>query len=182
MTRLAQALRAWSPWAPGEALRWLVVALAGHGLWLAALLLARYEASFGGQIKWAILAVGGLLLAAYGHLTWLLRGRYAIGQRRVLLLPDDGNFLAGLGASAPAPAVAAAPTPSGAAVAVAGRGPAAEDTQAGAGARGGLVVAGAGLRRFHRPECALASAKGWPTIERDAALSAGQEPCGVCQP
>ena len=150
MTNVVRALRAWSPWAPGEAIRWVVAGLAGHVVWFAGFWLARYEASFGGQIKWATLAAGGFVLAAYADITWLLRARWAILQRRAALLPD-------LEVVASTVIVAAEPSVP-------------------------LVVAGAGLARFHRPDCRLARDKSWSPSQREVALAAGQLPCGVCHP
>jgi hypothetical protein len=44
------------------------------------------------------------------------------------------------------------------------------------------LVAGPGLARFHRSTCALAGDRGWPVVQRDDAVAAGQHPCGVCNP
>jgi hypothetical protein len=45
---------------------------------------------------------------------------------------------------------------------------------------GGRVVAGADLRRFHRPGCPMTAGRSWPVL--DAASLAGREPCGICRP
>jgi hypothetical protein len=89
---LIKALRAWSPWAPGEGLQWGVFLVLGHGLCLVAWWLASREAGFDHQAGWAALAVGGFVVVAYGDVSWLLRARWAVMQRRRRLLPDAVDF------------------------------------------------------------------------------------------
>jgi hypothetical protein len=86
---MTAALRAWSPWSPADALRWLVVGLVGHAIAVAAWFLAANEDTLDGQVPWASLAVAGFAVAAYADITWLLQARFAILQRRAGLLPND---------------------------------------------------------------------------------------------
>jgi len=85
---LVRALRTWSPWSPADAIRWAVVAVTGHVLWIAGWWLAHREAVFGDQIRWATLAVAGFVIAAYSDVSWLLRARWAILRRREALFPS----------------------------------------------------------------------------------------------
>jgi hypothetical protein len=86
---MTEALRAWSPWSPADALRWAVVGVLGHGMAVVAWYLATHEDTLDGQVPWASLAVAGFAMAAYADVTWLLQSRFAILQRRARLLPDD---------------------------------------------------------------------------------------------
>jgi hypothetical protein len=45
-----------------------------------------------------------------------------------------------------------------------------------------LLVAGPGLRRYHRADCPLAAGAGWPSAHREEHEAAGKVACGVCQP
>ena len=44
------------------------------------------------------------------------------------------------------------------------------------------VVAVARTKKFHRPDCRFAAAKGGETVSRGAAAGRGFAPCGVCKP
>ena len=44
------------------------------------------------------------------------------------------------------------------------------------------LVAGEGLRRFHRAGCTLAQGRNWSAASRDEHERAGRVACGVCQP
>ena len=46
----------------------------------------------------------------------------------------------------------------------------------------GALVAGQGLRRYHRPDCALARGHDWPATGWDEHRRAGRQPCGICRP
>jgi hypothetical protein len=85
---LIKALRAWSPWAPGEGLQWGVSLALGHVLCLVAWWLVSREAGFNHQARWAALSVAGFVVVAYADVSWLLRARWAVMQRRRRLLPD----------------------------------------------------------------------------------------------
>jgi hypothetical protein len=83
-----KAARAWSPWSPAEAARWAAVGLAAHATVLIAWWLVHREASFDHQVRWVALGVAGFIVAAYGDVSWLLRARGMILDRRRTLLPD----------------------------------------------------------------------------------------------
>lgn len=53
----------------------------------------------------------------------------------------------------------------------------AADTEAGVD-----VVAIRSSKRYHRPECRYASAKGAETMPKAAARKEGFQPCGICKP
>jgi hypothetical protein len=141
-----KSLRAWSPWGPAESVRWVAIAVVGNLTCVVAWWLAHREAAFDHQVRWVAVAIAGFIVAAYGDVSWLLRARWTVIQRRSILLPDDVAVAEG-------------------AVAVAG-----------------AVLAGPGLDRFHRPACPLAKGRPWPSVDRSAAVAAGQRPCGICNP
>ena len=90
---MAHLLRAWSPWSPADALRWVVVGAIGHlavaaGWWLAA-----NEERLDDQVLWGSVAVAGLAVAGYADITWLLQGRFAILRRRERLLPAEAPLV-----------------------------------------------------------------------------------------
>jgi hypothetical protein len=45
-----------------------------------------------------------------------------------------------------------------------------------------VLVAGDGLRRYHRTDCLLARGQAWPAAPRERHHRAGRVPCGVCRP
>ncbi len=45
-----------------------------------------------------------------------------------------------------------------------------------------VIVAGEGMRHYHRSDCPLAVRRPWPSGPADVQEAAGREPCGVCQP
>jgi hypothetical protein len=48
---------------------------------------------------------------------------------------------------------------------------------------GEVFLAGAGMERYHRPDCALAAGRtGWTTATRQEHEAAGRRACGVCRP
>jgi hypothetical protein len=120
------------------------------------------DANFNQQIGPADAAVGGLLVAGLGNATWLLRGRRALGERRRTLLGD--------GPAAVQPSVRR----------VQEARPVSDERPSDSGE---LYVAGAGLERFHRSDCALAAGReGWQAMTRQGHQTAGRRPCDVCQP
>jgi hypothetical protein len=110
---------------------------------------------FDKQVPVAVVAIGGLLIALWGHVVWILRGRQAIGERRLRFLPDVVET-ASPGA---VPGTAPGTTPGMP-----------------------LLVAGAGLRRYHHPSCPLAAGRDWDAATEAEHASAGRRPCGVCIP
>jgi len=81
-------LRAMSPWAPAETLRLAAVSALGVLLVGLAWWAAHEEAALGRQVRWATLAVSGLVIAGFGIVSWLMRARWTIMQRRESLVPD----------------------------------------------------------------------------------------------
>jgi hypothetical protein len=80
------ALRGLSPWSPAEGMRAGVVVAAGIivlviGWWRTA-----DEASWAHQVTPVGIALSGFILAAFGAVSWLVRGRSAIVDRRAALL------------------------------------------------------------------------------------------------
>jgi hypothetical protein len=75
-----------SPWSADQALR--LVGLVGSGavMCVVAWGVASGRASLGDQVGWASLAVGGLVVAFFGQVSWLLNGRRALGERSMHLL------------------------------------------------------------------------------------------------
>jgi hypothetical protein len=86
---LLKALRAWSPWSPGEGLQWGAILIVGHIVCLVAWWLVSREAGFQHQARWAALSMAGFVVVAYADVSWLLRARWAVLQRRRSLLPDE---------------------------------------------------------------------------------------------
>ncbi|HVW32800.1 MAG TPA: hypothetical protein VHL53_09710 [Acidimicrobiia bacterium] len=77
-----------SPWDRSDVLRWSVAVLVGGSACAAAWWLASGRLRLDEQVPYASVAVAGLLVAGYAHLSWLLRGRRAIGLRRLALLGE----------------------------------------------------------------------------------------------
>jgi hypothetical protein len=77
-----------SPWAPAETLRLAAVSALGVLLVGLAWWAARREAAFGRQVRWATVAVSGLVIAGFAIVSWLMRARWTIMQRRESLVPD----------------------------------------------------------------------------------------------
>ena len=47
---------------------------------------------------------------------------------------------------------------------------------------GAGLVATAGMHYFHRPDCPIASGRGWGAEPRRSHEAAGRTPCGICRP
>lgn len=139
-------------WADGDIVMVSLTALVGGIAIVAAWFGAGGTATPSQQGFWLQLAIGGFAVSAAGLSLWLLRGRRAVGERRVALVSLDPG-------SEP---------------------PVAE--QPGRGARGvsastaplGLVRA-AGMTHVHHAGCPLMAGK----TALSAGLGEG-EPCGVC--
>jgi hypothetical protein len=84
--KVERALRAWSPWAPAESVRWLALTLFGIVVWVAGWWGASREAALGSQVVWAVLAGAGFVVVALAEATWLLRARWRISRRTAGLL------------------------------------------------------------------------------------------------
>jgi hypothetical protein len=137
-------------WGADDLLRWVALITVGFVMIVAAWFVVSGEAQFAEQVGMADLAVGGLLVACAGHVMWVLSGRRAVGERRRFLLGDPGRIV--LPADRPG-------------VAVSGE---------------EQLVAGAGTKLFHRPNCRLVVGRDWPVTSREELVRAGRVPCGVC--
>jgi hypothetical protein len=150
-------------WGAEDLLRWAITTGLGGIVIVVAWYVAAGEATFAQQVGPIDAALAGLLLSGVGNLAWLLHGRRAVGERRRLLLPD----VAAATASADAQPVVVGPLSSTASTATV------DD----------VFLAGEGMERFHRPDCALAAGRtGWTTATRREHEDAGRRPCGVCRP
>jgi hypothetical protein len=111
------------------------------------------------QVTWLEVGVAAVVLAATADVGWLVSGRRAIGLRRAEISLRIALLAADVG---PEELDAAAPVErSGDAVA---------------------LVAGAGMRMFHREDCAMVLGKPVSDSTRSEHRSAGRRPCGMCRP
>jgi hypothetical protein len=150
-------------WDAEDLLRWAITTGLGGIVIVVAWYIAAGEATFGQQVGPLDAALAGLLLSGLGNLAWLLHGRRALGERRRLLLPDITEATAATDAHATDVGPLSTPTTAAAV----------ED----------VFLAGEGMERFHRPDCALATGRtGWTTATRREHEGAGRRPCGVCRP
>jgi hypothetical protein len=150
-------------WGAEDLLRGAITTGLGGIVIVVAWYVAAGEATFAQQVGPIDAALAGLVLSGMGNLAWLLHGRRALGERRQLMLPD----VAAATPMAPAQPLVVGPLSSSAATA------AADD----------VFLAGEGMERFHRPNCALAAGRtGWTTATRREQEAAGRRPCGVCRP
>jgi hypothetical protein len=151
---LYTAARGWSPWAPGDAIPWLALALVGHVTAFAGWWFASRDAVFDDQLQPAALGVAGAVIAVFAHVSWLLKAHQELIERRQRLWPDE--------------AIAFAAEVDGVGGPLAGPRPAAA-----------VVLSQAG-DRMHRPDCQLVVGKGWPVVDRADARD--RRPCEVCRP
>jgi len=135
-----------SPWATQDGLRAGVLVGSGAAACLVAWAAASGRAAVADQTGFVSLGVAGFLVAFAGEVSWVLRGRRAVGRRAVLLLGGPPQARSGW----------AAP-------------------------RADELVAGAGLRLYHRADCRLAGSA-WAADGRAGHEAAGRRPCGVCRP
>ena len=150
-------------WSAEDFVRWILAIGAGGVVLAVSWYVCSGDASFNKQIGPLDAAVGGLVLSGLGNAMWLMRGRRVLGERRRALLPDP---------------VLAAAGPVGALRKVSG----VPDVGGAATGDPGVFVAGEGMVRFHRPDCALAAGRGWAAASRGDHENLGRLPCGVCRP
>jgi hypothetical protein len=136
---LYTAARGWSPWAPGDAIRWLALAIVGHAAAFAGWWFASRDGVFDAQLQPAALGVAGAVIAVFAHVSWLLKAHQELVERRHRLWPEDTVARAGVGGPLTAPDPAS------------------------------VVVLSQAGDRMHRPDCQLVVAKGWPVVDRAAA-------------
>lgn len=155
-------------WGAEDLLRWVITIGLGGIVVVVAWYVAAGEATFSQQVAPVDAALAGLLLSGIGNLVWLLHGRRALGERRRLLLPDV------VAAAAVEPTVALETGGDPGALATPPSGTASVED---------VFLAGEGMERYHRPDCALAAGRaGWTTATRSEHEAAGRRPCGVCRP
>lgn len=149
-----------SPWTRADlGLCGLLVAL-GLVLWFLGWYGASDKVVEGDQVVFVNLAAAGTLLAGAGFVNWFLHGRRAIrDRRRRLILVRSRQLRPGFQRPVADAQTVLRPRSSSA-----------------------VLVAAAGLARFHRSDCALAVGRDWPTGDRTTFERAGQRPCGVCLP
>jgi len=145
-------------WHQGDLLRWGLVVGVALVMCIVGWYLASEDATMGKQIGPANLAVGGLIVAGVGHVSWLLSGRRAVGERRRVLLGEPAA--ATVSVSEDVDVTREMSVPGGA-----------DD-----------LIAGEGLRYYHRADCTLAGSRDWPSAGRGEMEAAGRQPCGVCRP
>jgi hypothetical protein len=141
-----------SLWSAQDFLRWVGLEVVGLSMVVAGWFVASGQGHYTDQIGPSTLAVGGLTVACVGHAMWVLRGRRAVGERYGRLLRQP--WLVGTRPSREDRVTADSP----------------------------VLVAGAGLRFFHRHECPLAAGRSWTALSRDDHVLAGRVPCGACRP
>jgi hypothetical protein len=115
------------------------------------------KATVAAQLPWASWAVGGFVIVGLANGLWLLALRQTIGRRYRLLFDDLTPERVGAVRSVSARRV-----------------PVVLDESA--------LVAAAGMTRFHRARCLLASGKTVKSSSRAGHRRAGRQPCGVCEP
>ena len=145
-------------WSADEFLRWGGMVAAGGVAIVAGWYLASGTPHYSQAIGYTNVAVVGMLVAAWGHAIMLLRGRRSVGERRRELLRD---------------VIGQDPASSGLLRAQelgSDTGPAAS------------LVAGEGMKHFHRLGCPLAQGRDWREVSLEEHLGAGRTPCGVCRP
>lgn len=147
---MADTVRQPSPWVAEDLLRAGGTILVGLAASVTACYLAGGEDALAEQVRWANLSVAGFVVGSYGMVGWLLRGRRAVGQRRIALLGDARRSVV--------------------------VGPVASWALEGST----VFVAGEGRDRYHRAECPFAAGRGWATASPAEHEAAGRRPCQVC--
>ena len=131
---------------------WSLLSGIGGALLVAGWVFVRNESTYADQVVGINMAIAGVLVAGASAIPMLLAGRRAVGVRRLAVLGD----LRGMPARASAVTSDASTSQN--------------------------LLAGVGLRRFHRPGCTLAHGRNWSAASRSEHERAGRVPCGVCRP
>jgi hypothetical protein len=150
------ALGRLSPWSAIDAARCAALVAAGAvvtgvGWWRTA-----GEAAWDHQITPVAIALSGFGIAAFGVVSWLLRARAVLLDRRAALLSDER--LATRGSVRP------------------------DERDLSRFGAATTVVAHRTDGRFHRPGCSLAAGRSWSTLDRAELEDEGRSPCGICRP
>jgi hypothetical protein len=141
------------PWAVDEQIRLLGTWVIATAVLVACWVGAATTVVWGHEMIAAAVAVASLGLSGWGAARWLLAGTRAVRDSR-------GRVMARVDSLADRWAPAGA-----------------EPTSAGE-----RVVALAGLRYFHRPDCALVADRKVTASTRARQEAGGRLPCGVCRP
>jgi hypothetical protein len=148
----SSAVRVSHPWPEHSLILWALLSGIGVALLVAGWIQVRNESVYAKQVAGINMAIVGVLAVGAGAIPMLLTGRRSVGVRRLAVLGD----LRGM------------------------------PVRASAGAAGDWtsrnLVAGGGLRRFHRAGCTLAQGRNWSAASREEHERAGRVACGVCQP
>jgi len=118
---------------------------------------ASSEGRAGDQIVWLNVSFAGVVVAIAANGFFLARGRQTVRLATPVALA--GSLRSGAAAA-----------------------PARADGSAQASPRSGRVVAVAGLKRYHRFECALVAGKTVEQAQADSFAGSGLIPCEVCEP
>lgn len=131
---------------------WTLLSGIGVALVVLGWVQVRNENVYADQVSGMNIAVAGVVVAAAGSIQMLLAGRRAVGVRRLAVLGD----LRGMPVRASVPASDSSTS---------------QD-----------LVAGEGLRHFHRSGCTMAQGRSWSAASRPQHERAGRVACGVCRP
>jgi hypothetical protein len=111
------------------------------------------EATADDQFRWLGLGVAGMILCLVVSAVWVFSGMRAVGSRIEVALPHAAETVR--------PAL---------------------ELRAVERATDDVLVAGAGMRYYHRRSCRLAQGKPVRAGDRASHLKDGRRPCGVCRP
>jgi hypothetical protein len=145
-----------SPWRVGDLVRALARLLLGLIVIIVAWAGASGTLVWRQQIIWTAVGAGGVMVASSGVFMWLLSGFGMVSRER-------REIRLGLTAR---------------------RRPAPMEAQAGHSESAGAdtVVWGAGMRRYHLPNCDVVKGKPVMILGREECHRRGLVPCGMCQP
>jgi hypothetical protein len=76
-----------SPWSPVESVRLVTVAVLGMAAVVVGWYGAADEPSLHGQTRWLVIATAGFIVMGYAAVSWVMRGRSSVLERRQVLLP-----------------------------------------------------------------------------------------------
>lgn len=146
-------------WARRDALLCGLLLALGVVLWAVGWYRAAGELTLDEQVVPLNVAVAGALVFGAGWVLWFLRGRRAISARRRALIVRRRALLLPV-ADVPVGTSSLAPR-----------------------SVSPVLVAGAGLTRYHRADCPLAAGRAdWAEAARSTHEGDGRDACGVCLP
>ena len=147
-----RADRGGAPWTTSDLVRLIIPVAVGAVVVALAWNGVSTRAQLDDQKGWITIGVAGFAMAAAGQMVWIQRGRRAVTVHAARIQDDVAALVAQR--SRPVP-----PT-----------------------VRADGLVAAAGMRHFHRPDCPIAAGGGWRPEPRGAHEAAGRTPCGICTP